>query len=645
MRVILFSLLPVLLSRGLLAAAAATPASDPCAKVAGLPLVNPQDAIACQKSFPFNETLRQNVLSVVSRVFDFYTFEDFYLKSPPPFQDSTTDIRAQIKRINSTQYATDYDFNMDLWDFTLQLNDGHTRWIPNCYQTYQHILPAPVVILGNDIFIAPNSVEFLSQLGPKFLRFFEEKGFDWKRLAGARVLTIGNLPAWEYIDKIAHTVSGNFLDHNVRVNSAVSSYRIVNSNFSQNIGDIAGRSFLTHTSLEFTLIPVNSTTPECVHVPFVAAYIGAPFTDQSSYWANNCAANNRTNGLDRRSGVSPGSGSGPGLARAALLDPFTHPRIVAGLSDALMPTLSPTNGSTGSVKSFILPGSKTGVMFVGSFLGNYTQFPIDVEAAVNEFKASGVTNLVIDVTSNGGGFICLAMFLHQYLGGLEAGASGFNTTSRANLLAQKIVEAEIAQGLNASFSKYSPDNWAFSNNTHMPLNHNYLNSTVPHFVNGRSDPTSQRFTDLCPAPVVRFPDTPPFDLSKVVIVGNALCASACAQFATVMFERHQTKIVTFGGDLSRPIEFKGMAGSQVLEWAELDSEIKTAGLKNDPLAPPDLLVNANMRHNWRTAYSFLDEKTPIQYRSERSQYRFPYTAETYMNPQKVWTFIEQKFFD
>lgn len=50
-----------------------------------------------------------------------------------------------------------------------------------------------------------------------------------------------------------------------------------------------------------------------------------------------------------------------------------------------------------------------------------------------------------------------------------------------------------------------------------------------------------------------------------------------------------------------------MAGNQVLEWADLDTEIKTAGLKNvsilmsfltkkcfsnaqhqDPLAPPDL---------------------------------------------------------
>ena len=101
-------LLPTLLSRVLLVAAA--PARDnlppdPCAKIAGLTFVDPADAISCQKSFPFNEGLRQNVLSVVSRVFDFYTFEDFYLNSPPPFQESTKDIRAEISRINSTQYT------------------------------------------------------------------------------------------------------------------------------------------------------------------------------------------------------------------------------------------------------------------------------------------------------------------------------------------------------------------------------------------------------------------------------------------------------------------------------------------------------------------------------------------------------------
>ena len=83
----------------------ATATADPCAAIAGQTFVVPAKALACLKSFPFNETLRQNVMNNIARVFDFYTFEEYYLNSPPPFQESTTNIRADIARINSTKFA------------------------------------------------------------------------------------------------------------------------------------------------------------------------------------------------------------------------------------------------------------------------------------------------------------------------------------------------------------------------------------------------------------------------------------------------------------------------------------------------------------------------------------------------------------
>ncbi|KAI0267449.1 hypothetical protein BC834DRAFT_78050 [Gloeopeniophorella convolvens] len=638
--------LPIVLSRVLFVSAAA---SDPCVKVAGLTFADPAEVIACQKSFPFNETLRQNVLSVVSRVFDFYTFEDFYLNSPPPFQESTTNIRAELARINATKYPTDYDFNLDLYNFAHQLNDGHTAWFPACYMSYQNILPAPVVILEGEVFITPDSVEFLTLLGPDFTNFFAAKNFAWQRFAGAKVLSIGGLAPFDYIDKIAREVSGNYLDHNVRVNSVVSSYRISGTDFSQRLGDLAGPVFITQTSLEFTLIPVNSTKSEVVDFPFVADFTGSPFTDGPSYWANNCAANNATNGVDRKNaGPSPDTTLQPGaepprLARAAIFDP-APPKSAVGLPGPFLPTLTPTNGSTGVIKSFVLPGNKTGVMFVGSFEGDFNQFPVDVEAAVNQFKASGVKNVLIDVTNNGGGFVCLGLFLHSYLAGTNFGLPGFQSTSRANPLAQKIVTADIALGVNSNLAFYPGDNWLFLNGTQMPANFDYNTPSVPAIVNGRSQPTSQRFEDVCPPSPVEIPATPPFDLENVAIVGNGDCASTCSLFTTVMFERHNTKTAIFGGNPHQDIQYKGMAGNQVLEFSDLDTEIKTAGLKDDPLAPPDLLVNANMRHNWRIAYSFFNEKLPIAYVSEQPQLRFQYTTDTYNNPQNLWTFAESKLF-
>jgi hypothetical protein len=62
------------------------------------------------------------------------------------------------------------------------------------------------------------------------------------------------------------------------------------------------------------------------------------------------------------------------------------------------------------------------------------------------------------------------------------------------------------------------------------------------------------------------------------------------RFTTVMYEKHGTKMAVFGGKVNESIEYKGMAGNQVLEWADIDSEIKTANLADDPLAPNDLYV-------------------------------------------------------
>lgn len=132
------------------------------------------------------------------------------------------------------------------------------------------------------MFIAPDSVEFLEQLGSNFTDFFDNLGFDWRRLAGAKVLEIGGMDAFDYIDLIAHNVSGNYLDHGVRVNSVISSYRIQGTNFSQRLGDLAGPELLTLTELTFKLIPANETEPETVTVPYVANFIGVPFTDRTS---------------------------------------------------------------------------------------------------------------------------------------------------------------------------------------------------------------------------------------------------------------------------------------------------------------------------------------------------------------------------
>ncbi|KAH9947801.1 hypothetical protein B0H21DRAFT_876506 [Amylocystis lapponica] len=628
--------------------------SDPCAAIAGQTYVAPADAMACLTSFPFNETLRQNVLTVVSRVFDFYTFEDYYLHSPPPFQASTVNIRAELSRINSTAYDSDYAFNRDLYNVVNNLNDGHTRWIPNCYTTYQNLLPAPVVTIEMDgtqnVYISPNAVSFISSVGSGYTSYLDSApvNFDWKPLAAAQVLQIEGMDAYDYVDHIADTETGNYLDHSIRVNSVFSSYRIVETAFSQRFGDLAGPSFPDRNNLTMTVALSNSTANQTVVIPYVASFLGSSFTDQASYWAANCAANDATNGVDNLNGRAGTVNKGlfaRQQPRGVIVNRPSSVGYVA-LPNHYLPNLPSTEGSEGVIKSFILPDNITGVMFVGSFEPNDpVGFQKDVVSAISQFQSSGVTRLLIDLTNNGGGYVCLGQFLHQYLAGSNIGYPGFQSASRANPLAQKILASDIALGVTYNMSFYAPDNWAFLNNTVQPNTYNYNNPSVSRTINNVLYSESQRFFDACEPFAVTVPETAPFDLNNVAIVGNGDCASTCAMFSTLMFERHNTSIAVFGGRPGDAIQYKGMAGNQVLEWVDIDSEIKTAGLKDDPLAPPDLLVSGNFRHNWRTAYSYFDEEVPIAYESELPQYRFPYTIDTYMNPQNLWVYAASQLFD
>jgi len=253
--------------------------------------------------------------------------------------------------------------------------------------------------------------------------------------------------------------------------------------------------------------------------------------------------------------------------------------------------------------------------------------------------------VIIDLSNNGGGFVCLGVFLHSFLAGSNFGYAGFQSSTRANPLAAKIVDVVIKNQIEVL--NYDPDNWAFLNDTEQPDTFNYITPPRPIIVNGVLDENSQRIHDTCQifniSPNVTIPAEAPFNLSRVAIVGNANCASTCSLFSTVMVERHpEVKTVIFGGKPGERMEYKGMAGNQVLEWADLDTEIITTGLQNDPLAPPQLLVGGNFRVNWRAAWSFRNLEVPIAYVSEPAQFRFPFTADTYNNPQALWTFVAKE---
>ena len=162
-------------------------------------------------------------------------------------------------------------------------------YYPNCYLTYQSILPTPVVSLETNgvqaIHVVPDVAELIPLLGPDYISLLStlSPGFNITRLAGARITSIEGQAPYDYVDKVASTEVGTFLDHGVRVNEALSSYRISGGQYSQRWGALAGPINVLRDSLKVTLIPVGETKPLALNVPYLATLNGGiGFTDGPS---------------------------------------------------------------------------------------------------------------------------------------------------------------------------------------------------------------------------------------------------------------------------------------------------------------------------------------------------------------------------
>jgi hypothetical protein len=98
---IIICIAPIALGVSLSFVYAAPSVTDPCIIIAGKTFVSPADARACLASSPLNDAIRPNVLDIHQK---FYTFENYALNNPPPFQESTVDLRAGVAKVSAAHY-------------------------------------------------------------------------------------------------------------------------------------------------------------------------------------------------------------------------------------------------------------------------------------------------------------------------------------------------------------------------------------------------------------------------------------------------------------------------------------------------------------------------------------------------------------
>ncbi|KAH9478024.1 Peptidase S41 family protein ustP [Psilocybe cubensis] len=667
----------LLLASLIASATATTAARDPCAVIGGQKWVAPKDLRACFTSVKVDPVIKDNIIQVINKTLGFHTSVNYEFKAPEPFTaDVHEDLLGDLARIQKQNYPSDYDLHIDFSRTLKRLNDGHCVWVNNCYVTlFLNFLPTPLALLteadgSQNVHIAPEAFTVASAEFPDQIDVWQNalpgplKG-KLSTLSGAKVLQINGQDPFVAVNANA-LITGSFQALGTRQNSFFSSYQRSTTGWNYVMGNFAQQSLPLSDSVTLTIVRVNHTLPEVVVLPYRARIGSAThnFTDTASWRANNCVAIDGTNGVDAYASSSTTNSVNTPLIKFQQQPPVpaavsrkravnvmldTSPPSDVVLPPGLQPSLPAINGSRSVSQFYMLKDGKTGVMALGSFSdSDFNTFLLGMLQGLLSLKSLGATQLIVDVSNNGGGFICAAHWLHRIIAGPKSTTipqAGLDTKARDGPLAQLIVKQIVnANADPQDLLMYNPVNWANASNIFFAPGTDWLQPPVNTVINGRADAFSQRLGEECSPD--SFPTAPPdqalFDPKKVVIVSNGRCASSCSLFSVTMNKKEGSKTVVLGGKKDVQQQYCGTVGGQSTDFSTMDTEVKTTHLKNNSLAPPDLLVNGVQGITWRLGFGVNDPTQPEEWQARPADLNLPITADIVNNPVAIWEIVAKK---
>ncbi|CAE6532398.1 unnamed protein product [Rhizoctonia solani] len=642
--------------------------SDPCAAIAAKGWYKPSQVLSCIQSFPYNETLRNNIVDVVSKTFNFHTSVSFHLNMPDPFTDDTVDLQGEIRRIGGTKYDSDFNLHQDVSKTVKELNDGHAGYINYCYDSlFVTYLPFPLAVLARPDALDVQNIHVVPEASTvAAAEFGSDAVAKWEAALG-RKLADASTPflilALQLNLFSNAAVTGSYQAKTTRQNAFFSSYQRATSEWSYRLGDFAQWSLpVRGDSVTLRLVRNGTNTEETYTVPYLSR-IGSStvaFTNAKSLWANNCVATTGTNGASyykaqAKSKVVAKTRFQPDPEIAPIINGRRQPisTLVADgpLFDVTLPSrLTPPTPITGNgaLQFYMLDDNKTAVLALGSFSGDFAGVQKGILDGINSVKSKGATRLLVDVTNNGGGYICLAAWLHRVLAGPGPGTEpqpGLDGSVRAQDLAQKITAKIVANntGVDPDLQMlYNPLSWRDTKSKRFPANFNWLDPAIKMQINGVTDKFSQEIGDDCIPYDLTPPAVKPFEFDNIAILNNGRCASSCSLFTISMRTKYNVKTVVVGGKPGTTQQYCGIVGGQSLNFAAIDSDVKTAGLKNDPLAPPDFMGDNYQGITWKLGYAILDHNKFEEFMTHPAQFTFPLLPSTVNNPIALWKDITKR---
>ena len=260
----------------------------------------------------------------------------------------------------------------------------------------------------------------------------------------------------------------------------------------------------------------------------------------------------------------------------------------------------------------------TTVLRLGSF--SYTNadrsWVTSVTNAVTQRSSRNLNdNLIIDVTNNGGGSVCLNYWTMSYL--VEAWSNLRNIVGSD--VVYSLYDIRMSPLLTLLYQRgyiTGENSGAFNRNDGTYMSTSYYTNPVTRTIGGNSASYTQAFQwNPCGTQNQYFNDAS-YHFNKIIVITDGRCGSSCAYFVTQLRENNKVRLVSYGGLYDEPLATSSFAGGNVYNW-DLIRSVTTAV----PANPFSSYIAYNIRENFSPSQY---PNTPRQFDRLEADYYLPF---------------------
>ncbi|KAF9197791.1 hypothetical protein BGZ49_001628 [Haplosporangium sp. Z 27] len=546
----------------------------------------------CYENIPFNATLASDVLTTLYTLYrDYYIFLDLAMlpDHPKPFTTPVVDMLEGLDLLYRQQYHGDFEFHTAILSLVNKLNDAHANYLVDCYRHYLFVQPfelyAPVV----------NNVQSVRILVDNSENDLEE----------CEVLTIDGVNALDAIQNFADTETGFSKDAGVRLNKATGGSSFNSEDLQW---EVQPGLFTTRASL-----PERQTMVYHIKCPASRAYPNGldrvlnsdwevyrlttwnTFDSTDSFLQQNCYRDTDPRKHDnekRQSGILEASvkkQSDNIWGVQAAVEPLHH-NTIRTLSKNQKRQLE--RQEEDQIAWLIYNGTSTAFYQlasrpnIGVVVIPTHSVDLEIESAVMEqgferLYHSGVRNIILDLTANGGGYVNFAYDLVEWMFPVENQSSVYLSDLRTVASSKALAQADLADEDYAGY--YNPG--SFSDGvTREDYDTNF-------FMQDRLIKRVKRQLDYTPQVYMNH-DLGAFEMEmpwqndgeRVVILTDGTCGSACGMSLNRLKNTHGVKSYAVGGLVGEELSLFSFAGGSVYSLDSILKDFTSLGV-DSPMQP------------------------------------------------------------